>query len=47
MVNKPSVLIIDDELPLREALAANLERDSYPLLFAENGEEGLALLWES
>ena len=47
MVNKPSVLIIDDELPLREALAANLERDSYPLLFAENGEEGLALLRES
>ncbi len=47
MVNEASVLIIDDELPLREALAANLERDSYPLLFAENGEEGLARLRES
>ena len=47
MLNEASVLIIDDELPLREALAANLERDSYPLLFAENGEEGLARLRES
>jgi len=47
MVNETSVLIIDDELPLREALAANLERDNYPLMFAENGEEGLARLRES
>jgi len=47
MVNETSVLIIDDELPLREALAANLERENYPLVFAENGEEGLALLRES
>ena len=37
MVNEASVLIIDDELPVREALAANLERDNYPLLFAEKG----------
>ena len=47
MVIEASVLIIDDELPVREALAANLERDNYPLLFAENGEEGLARLRES
>ena len=47
MVKEASVLIIDDELPLREALAANLERENYPLLFAENGEEGLARLRES
>ncbi len=47
MVNETSVLIIDDELPVREALAANLERDKYPLVFAENGEEGLARLRES
>jgi len=47
MVNEASILIIDDELPLREALAANLERENYPLVLAENGEEGLARLRES
>lgn len=46
MVNEATILIIDDELPLREALAANLERENYSLVFAENGEEGLARLQE-
>ena len=46
MVNDATILIIDDELPLREALAANLERENYSLVFAENGEEGLARLQE-
>ena len=44
---KPTVLIIDDELSIRESLAANLEREGYLLLLAENGKEGLALLQET
>ena len=42
-----NVLIIDDEVPLREAIAANLARDGYNLFFAENGEEGLNALRET
>ena len=44
---EPTVLIIDDELSIREALAANLEREGYTLLFAENGKEGLEILQET
>ena len=44
---KPTVLIIDDELSIRESLAANLEREGYILLLAENGKEGLAMLQEA
>ena len=46
MVSEATILIIDDELPLRQALAANLESENYTLVFAENGEDGLARLQE-
>ncbi len=40
----PNVLIIDDEAPVRAALAEELKREGYNLLFATNGQEGLELL---
>ena len=40
----PNVLVIDDEPPVREAVAEDLKREGYNLLFAENGREGLALV---
>jgi len=43
---KKQVLIVDDEPNLRKILAAQLSRDGYDVLLAEDGEEGLALLRE-
>ena len=43
-MNQPQILIIDDEPDLREAIADTLSYEPYDLLFAENGEEGLACL---
>lgn len=43
----PSVLIIDDEPAVREAVAQNLRRETYQLRFANNGEEGLKLMREA
>ena len=37
----PSVLIIDDEPAVREALAEDLRREGFDLFYAENGEERL------
>ena len=38
------VLIVDDEPNLRKILSAQLSRDGYDVLTAEDGEQGLALL---
>ena len=37
----PSVLIIDDDAAVREAVAEDLMREGYQLHFANNGREGL------
>jgi two-component system response regulator AtoC len=43
---KKQVLIVDDEPNLRKILAAQLSRDGYDVLLAEDGEQGLAALRE-
>jgi nitrogen regulation protein NR(I) len=43
---KKQVLIVDDEPNLRKILAAQLSRDGYDVLTAEDGEEGLNVLKE-
>jgi len=42
-----SVLIIDDDSAVREAVASVLQRDGYALFVAENGQEGLSLFRET
>ncbi len=44
---KKQVLIVDDEPNLRKILAAQLSRDGYEVLLAEDGEQGLAMLREN
>src|SRR6202451_3782730 len=41
---RKQVLIVDDEPNLRKILSAQLTRDGYDVLTAEDGEQGLALL---
>ena len=41
---KPSVLVVDDDQAVRDAVAEDLKRENYDLLFAENGLEGLRML---
>src|SRR5580704_702970 len=41
---KKQVLIVDDEPNLRKILSAQLSRDGYDVLTAEDGEEGLLIL---
>ena len=43
---KKQVLIVDDEPNLRKILAAQLSRDGYDVLTAEDGEQGLLMLRE-
>jgi two-component system, NtrC family, response regulator AtoC len=43
---KKQVLIVDDEPNLRKMLSAQLSRDGYDVLTAEDGEQGLSLLRE-
>ncbi len=43
---RKQVLIVDDEPNLRKILAAQLSRDGYEVLLAEDGEQGLSLLRE-
>jgi len=43
---KKQVLIVDDEPNLRKILSAQLSRDGYDVLTAEDGEQGLAALKE-
>ncbi len=44
---KKQVLIVDDEPNLRKILAAQLSRDGYDVLTAEDGEQGLTILREN
>ena len=44
---KKQVLVVDDEPNLRKILAAQLSRDGYDVLVAEDGEQGLSLLREN
>ncbi len=41
---KPSVLVVDDDQAVRDAVAEDLKRENYDLLFAENGLEGLRMV---
>src|SRR6476620_8285 len=43
---KKQVLIVDDEPNLRKILAAQLSRDGYDVLTADDGEQGLEMLRE-
>src|SRR5476651_72411 len=43
---KQQVLIVDDEPNLRKILSAQLSRDGYDVLTAEDGEQGLQILRE-
>jgi two-component system response regulator AtoC len=43
---RKQVLIVDDEPNLRKILSAQLTRDGYDVLTAEDGEQGLHLLRE-
>ena len=43
---KMQVLIVDDEPNLRKILSAQLSRDGYDVMTAEDGEQGLAMLRE-
>jgi nitrogen regulation protein NR(I) len=44
---KKQVLIVDDEPNLRKILSAQLARDGYEVLTAEDGEQGLSVLREN
>ena len=41
---KPSVLIVDDEPSVRQAVEDALKREGYDLFYAESGEQGLAIV---
>ena len=43
-MTKPSVLIIDDEQNVRDAVAEALKREGYDIFQADNGKEGLSLV---
>jgi nitrogen regulation protein NR(I) len=43
---KKQVLIVDDEPNLRKILSAQLTRDGYDVMIAEDGEQGLSMLKE-
>ena len=40
------ILVIDDELAMRQALATVLKSEGYEVFLAENGKEGLSLVEE-
>ena len=46
-VTQATVLVIDDEEAIREAVAEDLKRERYRLVFAENGNQGLERLEDS
>lgn len=43
-MSNPSVLVIDDDIAVREAISAGLRLEGYDLLFAENGADALDVL---
>ncbi|MFH0791491.1 MAG: response regulator [Candidatus Omnitrophota bacterium] len=45
-VKKIKLLVIDDEVDIRESLARIIERYGYSVLTAQNGEEGLKVINE-
>jgi len=45
-VDKPSVLVVEDEAAQREVLSYNLEAEGYRVARAENGEEAMILVDE-
>ena len=42
-MEKPKILVIDDEEVSRDAVQKALKREGYDLFFAENGAEGLTV----
>lgn len=44
MNNRPAVLIVDDNIALREILSLSLKRAGYPTMSAANGEDALKLI---
>ena len=40
-MSKQKILVIEDERPLVEVLACNLEREGFEVIFAFDGQEGL------
>ena len=46
LLERKQVLIVDDEPNLRKILSAQLSRDGYDVMTAEDGEQGLAMLKE-
>ena len=42
-MNKPIILIIDDEAPIRKMLSITLESNEYKIIEAENAKEGIVL----
>jgi two-component system, OmpR family, alkaline phosphatase synthesis response regulator PhoP len=44
MNDKPSILIVDDEVEIRNLLTYNLDREGFQVAGAESGEEALRLL---
>ena len=44
---RPSVLVVDDDQAVRDAVAEDLKREDYDLLFAENGLAGLKMVRDS
>jgi len=47
MVSLPTVLVIDDDLCIRKMLCEILNLDGYPTITAEDGQEGLEILWKT
>ena len=45
-MNRPKVLIVDDEPVLQRAMELALKNEGYELFFAGNGEEGLEIFKE-
>ena len=46
-VNSESILVVDDEIELREGIASHLNQEGYEIQQASNGEDALALLKET
>ena len=44
MMHKKKILIIDDEVNIRQIIALKLKSHGYQVVIAENGEEGLSII---
>lgn len=45
-VAAPRILVVDDEMPLQQAIKLALKKEDYQLYFADNGQRGLELFRE-